>query len=266
MLGKTTIAQGSPFVRFTAEPRRRPRPDVAVQRRRPLDATAGETTYGLWSPTATSAGPTIRSRPGRLRHLVRGARRRVRRGKLAELAANPVTGRPGRYSLDGDTVDHHAHLRTPTVATAFAVMPHQKAGLAAGTTCDLGTYPSVYGTLSVCRGQRARRGARRSDPTTALDVGRLSDADKGELAEQVSKDIADTKPFPADTYFGGKALYRAAMLYQLATQLELEDRPRRSVQGDARRAARPVDRAAGLREARRPSASSTTSRARASSG
>jgi len=35
--------------------------------------------------------------------------------------------------------------------------------------------------------------------------------------------VAETKDFPADTYFGGKALYRSAQLYQLATQLGLED-------------------------------------------
>ena len=35
--------------------------------------------------------------------------------------------------------------------------------------------------------------------------------------------MAETKAFPADTYFGGKALYRSAQLYQLATQLGLED-------------------------------------------
>ena len=43
------------------------------------------------------------------------------------------------------------------------------------------------------------------------------------LADQVRKDVAETKPYPADTYFGGKALYRSAQLYQLATQLGLED-------------------------------------------
>ena len=39
----------------------------------------------------------------------------------------------------------------------------------------------------------------------------------------MQKDIADLPAFPADTYFGGKALYRAAMLYRLATQLQLDD-------------------------------------------
>jgi endoglucanase Acf2 len=102
-------------------------------------------------------------------------------------------------------------------------MPHQKAGLAAGATCDLGTFPSVYGTLSVCRGDELRWNAPVRPVTTELDLGRLSDADKATLADQVRTDVGDTKPFPADTYYGGKALYRSAQLYQLATQLGLED-------------------------------------------
>jgi len=39
---------------------------------------------------------------------------------------------------------------------------------------------------------------------------------------QVKKDAAALPAFPADTYFGGKAIYRAAMLYQLALQLDAE--------------------------------------------
>ena len=99
--------------------------------------------------------------------------------------------------------------------------------------------------------------------TTQLDLGKLSDADKATLADQVRTDVAETKAFPADTYFGGKALYRAACSTSWpparADDAATRSRPR------ADRTARPVDRPAGLRGARR-SASSTTRRARVWSG
>jgi len=37
-------------------------------------------------------------------------------------------------------------------ARLFVAMPHQVAGLPEGVACDLGTFPSVHGTLRVCRG------------------------------------------------------------------------------------------------------------------
>ena len=76
--------------------------------------------------------------------------------------------------------------------------------------------------MKLCSGNELSFTSPVSEPTSALDVDSLSGAEKKELADQVTKDIAETKPFPADTYFGGKALYRAAMLLQLAEQLELE--------------------------------------------
>ena len=122
-------------------------------------------------------------------------------------------------------------------------MPHQKAGLADGTTCDLGTFPSAYGTLSVCRGDTLKWSEPTRAVTTQLDLGKLSNADKATLAEQVRKDVAETKDFPADTYFGGKALYRVGQALPAGHPAGARPDVGDAAQGEARhRAARPVDR------------------------
>ncbi len=105
----------------------------------------------------------------------------------------------------------------------FVAMPHQVAGLPKGVACDLGTFPSVHGTLQVCRGESLTWSAPVRPVTADLDLSGLSDQEREQLSAQVRKDIADLPPFPADTYFGGKTLQRATQLYRLASQLDLKD-------------------------------------------
>ena len=45
---------------------------------------------------------------------------------------------------------------------------------------------------------------------SALDLGRLTAAERGELREQLDRDVAASPAFADDTYFGGKTLYRCA--------------------------------------------------------
>jgi endo-1,3(4)-beta-glucanase len=101
-------------------------------------------------------------------------------------------------------------------------MPHQQQDRGTGATCDLGTYPSVYGTMELCSGKELSWSAPLSQPTSALNLDDLSDDERESLTTQVARDIESLPPFPADTYFGGKALYRTAMLLQLAEQLGAE--------------------------------------------
>jgi hypothetical protein len=220
VLGKTTIAQGSPYVRYTAET------GGDVQTKLPFvksgdfwSAKAGETTYGLVVTDGSVEGGTVKlDQGGSATWFVVPADGAAE--KLAELAANPVTGSSVGYEMDGGQVTTNLAYDAEG-GTAFAAMPHQQKNLA-GTACDLGSYPSAYGTLTLCAGNELSFTSPVSEPTSSLDVNSLSGSEKRELSDQVTKDIAETKPFPADTYFGGKALYRAAMLLQLAEQLELD--------------------------------------------
>jgi endo-1,3(4)-beta-glucanase len=222
VLGKTTIAQGSPYVRFDAET------DTKITGPLPFTGSgdfftvlAGETRYGLVvaDGEVTDTAITLKKGGSAVWFVVPsdGAAE-----KLAELAANPITGSSVSYELTDDEV-----ITTLTYeaegGTAFAVMPHQAKQLDSSIATDLGTYPSVYGTLKVASGTELTYTVPLSEPTSALDVSGLGGDEKSELSDQVSSDIAATKEWPADTYFGGKKLYRAAMLYQLATQLELTE-------------------------------------------
>jgi endo-1,3(4)-beta-glucanase len=221
VLGRTTIAQGSPYVTYTAE--RAGELTTGLTFTASGDyytATAGEVTYGLVTADAEVEGTTLRlDRGGSATWFVIPADGDADR--LAELAADPVTGSSVAYEMDGETVTTTLDYRAEG-ETAFAAMPHQSQNLA-GTTCDLGSYPSVYGTLALCAGNELTYTSPVSEPTSALDVSSLSGDEKQELSDQVAADITATPDFPADTYFGGKALYRAAMLYQLADQLELTE-------------------------------------------
>jgi len=221
-LGHTVIAQGSPTVTFTATDAVDLSQNVAFTEGEPPTVTVSGRTYGLLLDKATVSGAGISVEAGgRVTWFA------VPDGGSATAvaaAAAPVTSGRAAYSVgSGSATTTLSYSHEGGGGGVLAVMPHQKAGLAAGTTCDLGTFPSVYGTLSVCRGDTLAWRAPTREVATQLDLGTLGDADRATLADQVRRDVADTKPYPADTYFGGKALHRSVQLYQLATQLGLED-------------------------------------------
>ena len=165
--------------------------------------------------------------------------------KLAQFAAHPVTGSGLDYRLDGDhvqtTLTYEADGDTAVCRDAPSaakpgvrhdVRPRQLSEhLRHDDSCALA--PNCPGARP-CPSPRPHSISERS----ALRSVRSS-------AAQVKKDAAALPAFPADSYFGGKAIYRAAMLYQLALQLDAE-RARRRTQSQADRVARSVDRSARL--------------------
>jgi endo-1,3(4)-beta-glucanase len=218
VLGHTTIAQGSPFVTYTAARAGTVTSALAFTAEGDhFTATAGGTTYGLVVENGSVDGGTVKLEKGATAtYFVVPADGSA--AALAALAADPVTAGSLGYTVDGDQVRTSLTYRS-TGRTAFAAMPHQQATLDPAASCDLGTYPSIYGTLRLCSGTTLSWTVPRSPATGELDLRGLSGDDRDELARQVAADVAATPAFPADTYFGGKALYRAAMLYRLATQL-----------------------------------------------
>ena len=218
-LGHTTIAEGSPFVSYTATSAGTLTTGLPFTPSGDFwTAKAGATTYGLVVHDGSVSGSSVKlNKGGSAVWFAVPADGKA--DQLARLAA-PVTGGSSAYSVNGDKVK-----TTLTYAasgdTAFATLPHQQPGLDSGVTCDLGTYPSSYGTMKLCAGSKLTYSAPVTEGRGSLDLSSLSGDDKRQLSESVTKDIAALPAFPADTYFGGKKLYRAAMLYQLAEQLEL---------------------------------------------
>lgn len=140
---------------------------------------------------------------------------------LAASARHPVTGVGVSYGVDRDVARTTLDYRTQGPG-AYVLMPHQRTGdQPRRTGCGLGTYPSVYGDLELCAGRTLTAYAPTVRPTGAFDLDGVPASRVTAIKAALVKDVAATKPFPTDTYFGGKALYRAATLVTLGEQLGL---------------------------------------------
>ncbi len=226
-IGRTVIAEGSPFVSFTASR------DVDVRLGAAMIAAEGADAGGPGVWTTQVAG-TRYGLAGDGTMNADGTRYSLRAGatatwyalptggsadRFAEAARHPLVGTSLAYTVTVDTATTSLTYRTVDDGdTLIAAMPHQST-LAEGTDCSLGRYPSVYGELSVCAGPTLAWSVPRLDAAAALDLSGLDAAATERLAAQVTADVADTGTFPEDTYFGGKALYRAANLLSIAEQV-----------------------------------------------
>lgn len=218
--GQLRMAEGSPFLSFTAEGSQDLATGIAF-------AEAGDglwtaevagTTYGLTGDDLTVSGSTVTVPDG-----ARATWFPVPDGGTAEalatLAADELVGTSAAYEVAGDTVTTSLAYETEDGGdTAFVAMPHH----GADDSPALGTYPSAWGTLTLRAGDALRWQSPVRAARTALDLAGLSPAERDELAEAVRADAAAPEPYPADTYFGGKALYRDAQLFTLADQLGLD--------------------------------------------
>ncbi len=136
---------------------------------------------------------------------------------VADLASKAwaVTGTDVAY--DVGTNDVTTTIRYAAGGPALVVsMPHHESSLVSKGQ-SLGSYDSVYGKLELYATDTLVWRSKRWDIRTGLDLSKLTSDQKGKLATQVAADVAATKPYPQDSYFGGKALYRDAMLLEIAT-------------------------------------------------
>lgn len=229
-IGTTVIAEGSPFVTFTAKAAA----DVALTTA--LTASGAGDGDGVW--TVTAAGRTYGLvSPGQLS--TTGTTLSLAAGEtavwfaladggsvdeFAEAARHPITGTQLDYALDGESATTSiTYITADGGDTLVAAMPHQTAGLAEETVCAVGTWPSIYGELKLCAGSTLAWSVTERKADGTLDLSSISADDRERLAEQVRSDVASTPTFPADTYYGGKALARAANLLTIATQVGADD-------------------------------------------
>lgn len=213
-LAQVLIARGSPFITVSAER------DVTMTTNLPFTgddrvrtATAGEGEYAVTGGSLTDTGVKV---PAGQHTTFLAVPDGGSATTMAELAADPVAGTAAAYEV-GDDVTTTLTWRTQgNGPTAIAALPHQKGGT---EECDLGTFQSAYGTMTVCRGNDLTWTAPLREARTGLDLSGLDQAARDEISEAVRRDVAEAKPYPADTYFGGKALYRDAMLLGIARQV-----------------------------------------------
>ncbi len=230
-LGRATIAQGSPFVSWVAE--------RAVKATIPagfeaageglFSATLAGTRYALLARDATVDGTSVDVGSGGslvfwpvpVGHGVE---------ELAEAASHVVTGSRLAYQVGESTVTTELTYLADG-ATAIARMPHQLTGAdgaepSTAPGCDLGSYPSIYGTMTLCAGSTLTWTTPRHAATATLNLSGLGDDQRRRLGDQLAADAASLPDFPADTYFGGKALQRTAMLLMVADQLGAAEQAR----------------------------------------
>ncbi len=177
--------------------------------------TIGGLRYAVLAPTAPSGGSL---------HLARGQRAvlfalppGVPAATMIAGARHPVVAGSAASSVGGRTASTSLRYRTvgngPTV---LAALPHQTAG---GARCTAGSVASIQGPLALCRGTTLRFSVPRVRAADALDVAAIPASARPALRRQLAADLAATPAEPADTYTGGKWLYRLANLLQLARGL-----------------------------------------------
>ena len=218
-LGKTVIAEGSPFVSFTASSPVKLTLGTPFQRAGSAwVATAAGEQYGLVSG-GTVTPTSVVLQPGQFVTWFAVAKG----GSLAEFAAaaeHPITHTSVSYSLaHGRATTTIGYSTAGGAPTLVAAMPHQYAGLSRGEDCGSGSYDSVYGELKLCAVSKLSWSVPELAATGALDLSSLSAADKQRLKAQVQEDAAESVVIAPDTYGGGKAMYRLANLWKIATQV-----------------------------------------------
>ncbi len=229
VVGRVVLAQGSPFVSFTA----------AVDTTATLAAPVSAATDGLVSstsrgvewmlsaPSGAATGTGLKLAAGQVASWFPVPEDVTPDGleTLALAAADPVVGSEVAYGVgDGiarTTIGYRTADGGPTV---HALMPHHREGdQPTRERCELGAYPSVYGALELCAGSRLTSWAPVVETAAELDLDQVPTERRDAILEQLAADVASTPPFPSDTYFGGKSLYRAATLVTLGHQLGADD-------------------------------------------
>lgn len=222
-IGTVVIAEGSPVVSFTAQGAQTLSTNPAGQQQGSLwTLRSGRDEYALTGTGLTVSGAELRVPDGG--HASWFA---VPSGgdatKIAALAASPLRTTTTDYSVEGSTVTTTlGYVTAGHSPTVFAVLPHQQASLS-GADCSLGSYPSVNGEMRLCSGRSFTWTTTRQPARAALDLSGLTADRKQALRQQVVTDVAALAPYPTDSYFGGKALYRDAQLYTIARQVGADE-------------------------------------------
>lgn len=234
-LGRTVLAQGSPFAGLTAAQDLTVRLDATFEQAEELApegfaAATADVAGRTWTAVAPAgafgadgvtlaAGETVTWFPMPDEPADDTAE------LLAEAATHPVTGAVATYGVgDGVARTTLGYATADGGRTAYVTMPHHRQGDQPDRPdCGFGTYANVYGSLELCLGSQLTSFAPQVQPQATLDADAIGEAERERILEQLPLDVAATPDPPADTYFGGKWLYRAATLVTLGEQLGAED-------------------------------------------
>jgi endo-1,3(4)-beta-glucanase len=223
VLGHTVIAEGSPLVTYTAARAGTITATAPIDRTgdRTGTVTAGGRTWQLVVRDGTIDGDAIDLRSGGSVVLLP-----VPDGATAAQTALLVdAARP----LSGVVLDRSASRGKQRTTLTYdfggdrGVLVPQPGQGTTGLACTGLHYDTVQGAAPVCTGTALRFAVDTVRPSDTLDLSGLSSSQRSELVAQVREDASgvDASSYAADSYGGGKDLYRVANLYRLATQLDL---------------------------------------------
>ncbi|WP_159449091.1 glycosyl hydrolase [Demequina sp. NBRC 110055] len=149
-------------------------------------------------------------------------------GSTAQLAVVPDDGDPAAFAAAlGEPVgatelamgvgeDGATTAVTYAESGTVVAVPHDRAE---GLDCSLGSYETIHGPLLACAAGSVSWDVPLTAPTMALDLGGIGSEQRSAIVAALQEAAASTPEFPVDTYFGGKALHRQAMLVSIADQL-----------------------------------------------
>ncbi len=230
VLGHVVLAEGSPFVSLTAERDLTATSAVvggsfeaAGDGARTADA--GTSTWGLVGGTGDGDTTTLTAGSTATWYALPQDADADAVSALATAAADPVTGVDIAYGADSTLARTTLTYRTAGGSpTAYVTMPHHRTGdQPSRPDCGLGTYASIYGDLELCTGSELTSSAPALPAAGSLDLDGITADQRSAIVAALEQDVASTEAFPSDTYFGGKALYRAASLVALGDQLGEQD-------------------------------------------
>jgi len=151
---------------------------------------------------------------------------------LSAVAGNRIVGSDVEFSKADETYETSLTLRTANnKSTALGLLPHHTSKQKTASTLQ---YETIYGASKVSLGNSFRFTTPIIDSLESLDVSTLSATDRELLVTTLRRDINATTFAAEDSYFGGKGLYRAAQLLELAHQLD-EEQIAASIQQKLRR-------------------------------
>lgn len=132
-------------------------------------------------------------------------------------AARPITGTMVSYTTTPNKVITTYDIQTQSGASLFAATPNMS--LASKKT--FGSFTSVLGKQVVYSGNTfTDTQMMPAMPSAELDVSHVTAAQKDDLIAKLKQDTEVLTFVQVDSYFGGKELYRAANLLQLAESLQ----------------------------------------------
>lgn len=132
---------------------------------------------------------------------------------------NELLGTTVDYAIGDNAKTTFMYRTENNQPTLFAAMPHQSIQQ---PKLPNGSFASIYGAMPVHVGNDFTFQLPLQPASSHLSLQSLTATEKSKLANFVKQDITKTDFAAADSYFAGKALYRAANLYQLAEQLGMK--------------------------------------------